>query len=294
MSVLDSIGEAFGFSSSKAWSLVGDDPKFANLTFEGQFTAENYRESGGDQSLGEASSINKSAPAFQFLSNDGETVTFQARFYATNSFKNIKQQIELLKIFKKRDPDLKRPPKFIFTFGTEIGFVCFVKKVDFAYDELRSDGSIRGVVANITLQKIDKTKQGSDSAATSLSSKIKAAAGIVAGAAGIVAQIKKRINIPGSSLHTIDRTRLAKSGDTFERIAQQEYGNALLGDILRRAQPEKANLKTGDTVILVDPTEINAIEITPQATALKDTQVNAELREEFLELRNRKTTIFVS
>lgn len=289
----DVVGELFGFSANKSWSLVGDDAKFADLTFEGQFTAQNFSEGGGDATMGEANSINTQQPNFQFLNNDGETVTFQSRFYATDSFKNVKQQIELLRSFKKRDPDLKRPPKFLFTFGTEIQFTCFVRKIDFSYDELRSDGSIRGVIASITLQKLDQTFQGTEAAATSLASQIKFAVGVVAGAAGIVSQVKSKINIPGGSLHTLDRTREAKEGDTFEKIAQQEYGNALVGDILRRAQPEKANLKTGDSVLLVDPTEINTIEVTPQAVSLKRTQENAELKEEFFALRKRKTTIFV-
>jgi len=293
MAFLDTVGELFGFSANKAWSLVGDDPKFYDLTFEGQFTAQNFREGGGDVSLGEANSINKEQPNFQFLNNDGEIVTFQSRFYATDSFKNIKQQIELLRSFKKRDPDLKRPPKFLFTFGTEIQFTCFVKKVDFDYDELRSDGSIRGVIASITLQKLDQTLQGSEAAATSLASQIKFAVGIVAGAAGIVSQIKSKINIPGGSLHTLDRTREVKEGETFESIAQQEYGNALLGDVLRRTQPEKANLKAGDEIFLVEATEINTIEVTPQAVALKRTPENRKLKEDFFALRNRKTTIFV-
>ena len=184
----DVVGELFGFSANKAWSLIGDDAKFSDVEFEGQFTAQNFVEGGGDASLGEASSINKEAPNFQFLSNEGEIVTFEARFYATDSFKNIKQQIELLRSFKKRDKDLKRPPKFLFTFGTEIQFTCFVTKVRFAYDELRSDGSIRGVVASITLQKLDQTLQGTEAAATSLASQIKFAAGVVAGAAGIISQ----------------------------------------------------------------------------------------------------------
>ena len=289
----DVVGELFGWSANTAWSLVGDDAKNADLTFEGQFTAQNFTEGGGDATLGETNSINKSAPNFQFLNNDGETVTFQSRFYATTSFKNVKQQIELLRSFKKRDPDLKRPPKFLFTFGTEIQFTCFVRKIDFNYDELRSDGSIRGVIANITLQKLDQTLQGTEAAATSLASQIKFAAGVVAGAAGIISQVKSKINIPGGSLHTLDRTRLVKQGDTFETIAQQEYGNAIVGDVLRRAQPEKANLKTGDEVILVDPTEINTIEVTPQAVALKLTPENQVLKEEFFNLRKRKTTIFV-
>lgn len=289
----DVVGELFGFSSNKAWTLTGDDSKNFDLEFEGQFIPQNFKEGGGDSNLGEASTINKETPNFQFLNNSGETVTFTSRFYATDSFKNIKQQIETLRGFKKRDPDLKRPPKFLFTYGTEIQFTCFVRKVDFSYDELRSDGSIRGCIATIQLQKLDQTLQGTEAAATSLASQIKFAAGIVAGAAGIFAQVKSKINIPGGSLHTIDRTREVHQGDTFERIAQQEYGDAMLGDVLRRTQPEKADLKVGDKIILVDPTEINSIDVTPQSVPLKATQENNNLREEFLSLRNRKTTIFV-
>ena len=287
----DVVGELFGFSSNKAWTLIGDDPQNFDLAFEGQFIPQNYRESGGDATFGEASTINKEAPNFQFLNNTGEVVTFTSRFYATDSFKNIKQQLETLRGFKKRDPDLKRPPKFLFTYGTEIAFTCLVRKVDFAYDELRSDGSIRGAIATITLQNFEQ--RATKAAATSLASQIKFAAGVVAGAAGIFSQVKSKINIPGASLHTIDRTRLVHSGDTFERIAQQEYGVAILGDVLRRVQPDKANLVVGDEVILIEAAEINNIDVTPQSTALKLTQENNALREEFLTLRNRKTTIFV-
>lgn len=289
----DVLGELFGFSANKAWSLIGDDAKNSDIEFEGQFTAQNYKESGGDASLGESNSINKEAPNFQFLNNDGEIVTFQSRFYTTDSFKNVKQQIELLRSFKKRDPDLKRPPKFLFTFGTEIQFTCFVTKISFDYDELRSDGSLRGVVASITLQKLDQTLQGTEAAATSLASQIKFAVGIVAGAAGIISQVKSKLNIPGGSLHTIDRTHIVRRGDTFEKIAQLEYGDALLGDILRRAQPDKVNLKPGDEVILLDPAEIGTIEVKPQSVPLQRTPENNVLKETFFEKRNRKTTIFV-
>ena len=116
----DVVGELFGFSSNKAWTLTGDDSTNIDLEFQGQFVPQNFKEGGGDANLGEASTINKEAPNFQFLNNSGETVTFTSRFYATDSFKNIKQQIETLRGFKKRDPDLKRPPKFLFTYGTEI------------------------------------------------------------------------------------------------------------------------------------------------------------------------------
>lgn len=289
MAFLNVIGELFGFSDSKGWVLEGIDDGFTTK-FQGQFISENMEEQIGSV-LSETSTVNKSKPDFQWLSGEAEPFTFTSRIFASNSFKNIKQQVEVLKTFARRNADLKRAPRCLFTAGTEIGFTCFVRGVRLRYDELRSDGSLRGVVVDLTLQKIEDTV--TKDAATSLASQIKFAAGVVAGVAGIAATAKKLKFIPGGSLHTIDRTVEVKQGFTFERIAQMEYGNALLGDVLRRTQPELANLKPGDKVELVERSEIIQIPITQQAVALKNTQENLALREEFLSLRNRKTTIFV-
>lgn len=289
MAFLEVLGELFGFSDRKGWALVAQDPGI-KLEFKGDFISENMSERVG-AILGQNSTVNKDKPNQQWLGGENEPFTFQSRIFASNSFKNIKQQVETLKSFSRRNRELRRAPIFLFTAGTEIGFTCFVKGVLFQYDELRSDGSLRGAVVSITLEKIEDTI--TESAATSLASQIKFAAGIIVGAAGIANQLGRVINIPGGSLHTIDRRHKVVDGDTFESIANQEYGNALLGDILRRAQPELGDLKAGDEVLLVEGTEITQIRITQQAVALKNTQENLALREEFLELRKRKTTIFV-
>lgn len=289
MAFLEVVGEAFGFSDRKGWSLVGQDAKFTS-EFKGQFIVENLDESIGSN-LGETTTVGKQKPDLQWLNGETEVVTFDTRLFASNSVKNIKQQIELLKSFARRNDQLKRSPIFLFTAGTEIGFTCFVRGVKLKYDELRSDGSLRGVICSITLQKIQETV--TKDAATSLASQIKFAAGVITGVAGIAATIKKLINIPGGSLHTIDRTVDVKQGMTFERIAATEYGNALLGDILRRTQPGMADLKIGDKVQLVEASEIIQIPVTQQAVSLANTREGFALREEFLAKRNRKTTIFV-
>lgn len=289
MAFLEVIGELFGFSDSKGWSLVGQDSGF-DIEFKGEFISENMVEGVGSV-LGENTTINKDKPNQQWLHGEQDTFTFQTRLWASNSFTNIKAQVELLKSFVKRNKQLKRAPIFLFTAGTEIGFTCFVRGARFQYDELRSDGSLRGAVVNIALLKLEETI--TEDAATSLASQIKFAAGVVAGGIGIAKQVGRLKNIPGGSLHTIDRTVTVKEGDTYESIAQAEYGDALLGDILRRVQPEKATLTPGDKVELVEPTEITQIPITPQSVALKKTLENQVLLEEFVELRDRSTTIFV-
>jgi len=288
MGFLDVVGELFGFGG-KTWKLSGIDPGFEK-EFEGQFLAESMTESIG-AFLGETTTVNKGKPDFQWIRGEAETFTFTSRLFATNSLKNIKQQINLLKSFARRNRDLKRAPKFLFSAGTEINFSCFVRGVRFRYDELRSDGSLRGAIVDIELQVIEDKEVGD--AATSLASQIKFAAGVVAGGVGIVAQVKRLVNIPGGSLHTIGKTIAVKQGQTFESIAAAEYGQAILGDVLRRTQPEIANLKPGDKVNLVEGAEIITIPVTQQSVALKNTQENLALRELKLSARNRPTTIFV-
>lgn len=290
MAFLETVGELFGFSDSKGWSLVGQDKGVSQLEFKGQFIAENMSEGLGS-ALGETTTVNKDKPNQQWLHGNSEQFIFTSRLFASDSFKNIKQQVETLKSFTKRNKKLKRAPIFLFTAGTEIGFTCFVKNVGITYDELKVDGSLQGIIANITLQKLEEIITGD--ASTSLASQIKFAAGIVAGAAGIASQLGRVVDIPGFSLHTIDRVVKVIDGDTFESIAAAEYGDALLGDILRRVQPNKVNLVSGDTVQLIEPTEVSEIPVTQQSVSLKNTLENLTLREEFFELRNRKTTIFV-
>lgn len=288
MAFLDVIGELFGFGG-KTWKLTGTDPGLEQ-EFEGQFLAQNMEESVG-AFLGETTSVNKARPDFQWIRGEAENFSFTTRLFASNSFKNIKQQTNLLKSFARRNPKLKRAPKFLFSAGTEISFTCFVRGVRFRYDELRSDGSLRGAIVDIQLQVIEDKQVGD--AATSLASQIKFAAGVVAGGIGIAAQVKRIVNIPGGSPHTLDRTITVKQGQSFESIAAAEYGDAIFGDILRRVQPDKANLSPGDKIDLVEPAEIGRISVTQQSVALKNTQENLNLRELKLEARNRPTTIFI-
>lgn len=290
MSFLEVVGELFGYSANKGWSLLGQDPQVRNLEFRGDFIAENMSEQVGSR-FGEQNSLNKERPNFQWLSGEAEAFTFNTKIWARDSFTSVKPTIELLKSMARRNKELKRSPVFLFTAGTEIGFTCFVRGVKFDYDELKADGSIQGAVVAITLQKIDETVV--EAAATSLAAQIKQAAGIVSAAAGVASIVGRVRQIAGFSVHTIGRTVVVKSGDTFEAIAQREYGNALLGDILRRAQPEKFDLQIGDKIFLIEGSEARQIPVTPQAIALKETIENKALNDEFFELRNRTTTIFV-
>jgi hypothetical protein len=282
MSLLDTLGELTGFGDSKkAWTLKNDD---TGEVIRGQYIAQDYTENVG-ANLNDSSTVNQRAPFTQWINGEAETGSFRARIFATHSLKFVKNEIDKLKEAARLNKTLKRAPIFTFTYGTEIVYKCFVVSVGgIKYDEVRSDGSIRGAEFNITLRILEDVP--TPQATASLASKVKFAAGIATAAAGILSTVGL-IKIPGASLHTKGRTIKAKQGDTFESIAQREYGDALVGDILRRVQPEKADLSPGDDVILVDNTEIFQIKVQPQSVALKQEPENKMLLDEKLKARNR-------
>ena len=290
MTILDVINKLATGESAKTWSLIGQDKAIAKLEFKGQFIAEGMREDLGSK-LGETNSLNKAAPTHKWLSGEAELFSFTTRLFAQHSGVNIKQQIELLKSFTRRNKTLKRAPIFLFVAGTEIGFTCFVSSIGIAYGELRSDGSIRDTAINIQLKKIDEVL--TKSSVSSLVDQIKFASGTISGVASIAKKIGESIDIPGFSPHTVSRIRVAKYNDTLESIAADESGSALQGDILRKAQPELAVLKSGDKVKLIDASEMAQLRVTQTSVQLKNTPENLALRERFLSLRNRKTTIFI-
>lgn len=290
MAFLDVIGELFGFAN-KTWKIKILDGDATDTEFKGQFVAERLEETLGSI-LGESSTVNKETPDFQWIRGEGETITFTSRLWASNSFLNIRQQVATFKSLIRRDPFLKRPPIIRFEVGRDLAFRCMVIGIRFRYDEIRSDGSLRGAIVDISLQKLSEFELEDDSGPT-IASQIKAAAGIIGSAVGLVSGVRSLINVPGGSLHTIGKIPVAIQSETFESIAQKEYGDALRGDILRRVQPEKAILVPGDKVILIDRDEITQIVVTQQSVSLKNTARNLELRQLKLTARNRPTTVFI-
>jgi hypothetical protein len=57
--------------------------------------------------------------------------------------------------------------------------------------------------------------------------------------------------------------RAVKQGDTWESLAKMRYGDALLGDLLRRLNPGAPFLKVGTTVKLLDPERFRDAVVTP-------------------------------
>jgi hypothetical protein len=269
---------------AKLWTLKNlDNPRQVR---SGQYTPQDYTENAGAK-IPEVSTVNNQEPFPQWVGGEGETVSFTARiFRADPEHRSIRKDIEALKKATRKDPKLFRAPLFRFTWGAEIAFDCFVASVGgIRYDEVASDGRLKGAQFSVVLRRVENIPKSG-------LSKLNDPTGLSRGLKVLNDQIGEGvdsfIDVFGGSLHKKGKTVKAKEGDTFESIAATEYGDALVGDILRRAQPDKANLQPGDEVVLVDDTEIFQIKVTPQAVSLEDTETSRTVRELKFEARNRK------
>ncbi len=250
-----------GSPRGKVWSLQNkDDP---SLAIQGQYAPEDYTENAGAK-IPDVSTVNNQEPFPQWVGGEGETSSFTARIFRPDPLAagSVRKDVESLKKATKKDPKLHRAPLFRFQWGEEIQFDCFVVSVGgIKYDEVTETGLVKGAQFSSVMRRIEKIPNQGFSKLSDIS--------------GLTTSLKKisdflgdspslLVDIIGGSLHRKGKTIKAKEGDTFESIAAREYGDPLVGDVLRRAQPEKANLQPGDSVILGDDTEIFQIDVTQE------------------------------
>lgn len=321
-SLVKDLAEGLGFDGkSKLWSLTPittlkeSNKPDKKTSIIGKFPPINYTESLGARIV-ETSTVGKNEPFPIWVGGTKEIATFTGRLFARDSFEDITKDLKFLKASVKKNRDKKNTKYhasfFIFRWGSQIEFNCIVQDLsEIVYDEVRNDGKVRGVTFNITLRVIGKNEllaQGvsiasivksgtafafgatvsvlpSTSPFAKLGTKGKVAAlgGLVGVAGGALAG--KLISVPGASLFTIRKIHVAKLGDTFESIADQEYDDALKGDALRRAQPEKLDIAVGDVIAIIDEDEIEDIEITQQIVVLKNERNSIAVKNEFFALR---------
>lgn len=314
---LGSAVKSLGFSATRNWRLRCIEEGSSEV-FEGQFIAKELTEN-TSTNFAITSTLGSVVPGIHFTNVDAETLTFKGRIFRSSpvagaAFQaisnpvgalgsalsgeplvgngSVKESIDKLKLLNKPDENLARPKRYMFTYGSEIQFEVFVKEItNIVYDDIRSDGTIRGASFTVTLLK---TKSENLAKAAGISP-----AGLLSTAGGVFSATTRGLfsptiagrrlvaNVTGGSPHTISKFIAAKEGDTFESIARREYGNPFLGDILRRAQPDLAHeILPNETVAIIKKQEALQIPVTPQAVALRDTVDNRIVIQEFLDLRS--------
>jgi phage protein U len=227
------------------------DDAFGTDALQAQFEAVDLTESVGAV-YSETTSLNRQTPILQWVNGESDTITFQGRVYAiyAQDAPRVQNEIKRLKKWVVRDSKLGRPPTISFSSGDgHVQMDCVIERIsNIRYDAPQKDGSLRGASFTMSLRKYVQ---------------------------------------PTSFPPHESRYHAVKRRDYYESLAQREYKKPLLGDVLRKRNPDKANLATGDVVKLpsldamrkevVEPTSI------PLATAFgkKDTPQRRRLKEMF-------------
>jgi hypothetical protein len=219
---------------------------------EGQFRPTGLTENISAQ-YAEQATLGHSQPVLQFIRGELETISFQAKCWAYSQgllgtpagkfdFCDIEEQVDAIKAMPRIDPDLGRPHVWVLTVGESFQQQVVCRSVGgIRYDMMRpaQGGSLRGVLFQMDLLRY----------------------------VPVGASVE-----PAESL--IYR---AKTGDYYEAIAASIYGKAILGEALRRRNPEYRTLSEG-TPIHVPPRrslERETRALKPQTIALAD---NASVR----------------
>jgi hypothetical protein len=205
-------------------------------------------------------------PILQWVAGDVEIVTFRAKLWAADSTDlTVEDRLERLEGLVKRAADLGRPPVCAFSWGFlgTLTLDCLVKSLGgVTYDEVRPDGSLRGASLTITLERYEAPE----------------------------------LTITDPSVpEKFTRVRRARRGDTYESVALEEYGDALLGVLLRQLNPrvpgmQLADLRARDPIHVFPEEYLRTLRIEPKFHAFRSGpghEAAEERRRALLDLRAR-------
>jgi hypothetical protein len=243
------------------WTMTSlDDKSF----FEGQFRPTGLSEN-ISAAYSEVGTLGLAQPVVQFVRGNLDTITFTARCWAYSQgllglgpMKNVFSQddiegaVEAIKNMCRPDEKLGRPHVYVLGIGGTFQRQVVVQSVGgIKYDNMRpaQGGSLRGVTFDITCLRYVAFGEATTKAAESL----------------------------------IYR---AKEGDFYETIAANLYNQPLLGEALRRRNPERRDLAQGDP-IHVPPARVlsGELDLKPQVTSLKPSERVDELKNEWMDKR---------
>lgn len=230
---------------------AGFDPKLWTLfdldrgeEIVGQFVAQSVTKN-VSASIARSSAYNAQFPILQWVAGELETVSFSAKLWAVDSVDfSVDERLERLEQLVKRQSDLKRPPVCAFSLGNvpSLSIDCLVRSIGgITYDEVREDGTLRGVSLRIALERYEEF--------------------------GVEATDP---SVPAS----MTRIRRARAGDSYESIALSEYADPELGVLLRQRNPripgmDYSDLAAKDPVHIFPESFLRTLEIEPEFHAFK-------------------------
>jgi len=232
------------------WTLTSKD---TGTSIVGKFPPTNLRENvaGVWASHG---TLGLPQPVLQFVRGAQETVEVDLKAFARHRGvlglglgavntplgpEDIQEEVDLIRSLPRANPDLGRPEVWTFTVGNQFTVQVVVETVGgIRYDRFRpSDGSLRGVMFSCRFLRY-----------------IQFDVRDLTGQAVIESQV-----VP------------AQEGETYEHIAKRIHGDPLLGEALRRRNPDRRILEPGDLVHVPERRILRreVLPLTPQSEFLK-------------------------
>lgn len=242
------------------WKLESVDDGFS---IEGQFTTTDLVED-ISANYAEFRSLGRAQPILMFQDNANDRMSFTARFYAQHNgllgllADKIDDKVDAIRSLAKPVPELGRPRIFKFAVGESISMQCVVETVGgIAYERLRPmTGDLRGITAKIVLRRFQEYD----------------------------------VTLSGSAAESLVQPFLAN--DSYEALAARVYGKAILGEALRRRNPDKATPTTGDFIHIPPQASLaRGFAATPQAPALARNDANNERRRLLFKERSARRSI---
>lgn len=257
-------------NEAKLWYLIIDETISSGELVEGDRITGQFMPEGVNitqkLNIPEAGGYGRTHPIIQWIGGSAEEISFKARLFSevrddnTAEFKYAK-----LRLLTQSHAPFNRPPLTRFFWGNAIpgGMSCLISDLSATLDEIREDGSQRGMVVNIRLRKyteftIDRTSQSS---------------------------------MERTPIHVVH------DGETYEMIAQKRYGNPLLGVSLRQQNPRYpmkkwapksyADLSAGEIIKLYPVNDLKRVK--PESHILSDdNQVSLDNKRYYFTLRSYK------
>lgn len=242
-------------NSPVLWSLVSEDD---GSTLEGQYEPQNMVENIAGAWAAQGT-LGLAQPILQFIGGELDVITLDVKVYARfdpvwkflqgplflkDEDFDVGDLVERIRNLPRATPELGRPMVYLFSVGEQVSKRVVVKSVGgIRYDRFRpmkplgvGGGEIRGVLCSFELWRYEPFDG-------------------------------KALISAAESLVTP-----AKEGETFEHIAARVHGDPILGEALRRRNPDLRTLAPGDLVHVPDASILRRelLPLKPQSLFLRD------------------------
>lgn len=216
--------------NAKIWNLQNlDTGQVVQGQFEPQGTSKEIA-----SNWAQFTSMNRGKPILQFLNGAADQASFQGRFFRKHGFDDSpEKKLQTLESWARIDGALRRPPVLQFWVGDgHLMINCVLIGMSVQYGVPDRFGGLRDVT--FTMRLLEFTPFSLD-----------------------------------DEVQTDTRYARAKERDYFELLAFKEYGNPLIGDVIRKDHPKIQSLEPGDTVKLPSIEGVRGKKVTQTSVPLK-------------------------